>query len=386
MASNLLSYIGWTFLPNTVYYGIVIRAGDPKPAVGSARYVRDRRRIHMGVISAYLLYTIYEADHEIRRAGDFYQALGVSPDADEREIKSRFRRLAAQLHPDKMTAAAAGGGGARAAAEAYFVQLRLAQDTLLDATKRFAYDRLGPEMTRCRHCTTVLDYVLLGLQSIAPYYAAGALFMLLLGVLGYLQWGTYGAGGNKKWRWLSLLCLLTFELYTITRPYAPPLSRLVLNPLLATLTSHPPLLPFQLLILARKVGVTLFIAISQLAPLLQRPQQQQPRAGGGQGVPAAATTPDSAMLQQAAELDALVLATDRETDHLLALEMMALPRADGDAAMPDLRQRLRDHLVQNRVRAEPEVRDAVARVVAARGPTLDWGVTANEMEMQMEMR
>ena len=81
---------GWL---QTIYYGITIRAGDPKPLSGSPRHVRDRRRINILVISLYLLYTIYEADWEVRRAGDFYQTLSLSHDVDEKGIKSRFRRL-----------------------------------------------------------------------------------------------------------------------------------------------------------------------------------------------------------------------------------------------------------------------------------------------------
>lgn len=47
----------------------------------------------MTVILAYLLYTLYEADYMIRQSGDFYSLLGVSPEAEEKAIKSRFRRL-----------------------------------------------------------------------------------------------------------------------------------------------------------------------------------------------------------------------------------------------------------------------------------------------------
>ena len=147
MASNLLSYAGWTFLPNvsdslplprgtacnppltllpppfshktphnnyygftnpspsllpqqlatswlqTIYYGLSIRAGDPKPQPGSPRYNLHRRRIFIGVILAYLLYTVFEADYDLRRKGDFYRSLGVPLDVEERGVKSRFRRL-----------------------------------------------------------------------------------------------------------------------------------------------------------------------------------------------------------------------------------------------------------------------------------------------------
>lgn len=77
----------------TALYAILIRAGDPKPAPGSPRFVRDRRRIHIFVIVVYLLYTVYEADYQLRLAGDFYQDLGVAHDVAEKAVQSRFRRL-----------------------------------------------------------------------------------------------------------------------------------------------------------------------------------------------------------------------------------------------------------------------------------------------------
>lgn len=80
------------YLQSTLY-AIFIRAGDPKPAPGSPRYIRDRKRIHVFVIVAYLLCTIYEADYRLRQAGDFYQALGVPHDVEEKGLQSKFRRL-----------------------------------------------------------------------------------------------------------------------------------------------------------------------------------------------------------------------------------------------------------------------------------------------------
>ena len=47
----------------------------------------------MIVIILYLLFTIFEADWQLRQQGDFYTALGVPPDADERTIQSKFRKL-----------------------------------------------------------------------------------------------------------------------------------------------------------------------------------------------------------------------------------------------------------------------------------------------------
>lgn len=97
---DILGHAAWWFLPGivtgylqTFYYTIITRAGDPKPAPGSARFIRDRKRIHAFVIIVYLLYTIYETDYQLRVAGDFYSILGVPHDVSDRGVQSRFRRL-----------------------------------------------------------------------------------------------------------------------------------------------------------------------------------------------------------------------------------------------------------------------------------------------------
>jgi hypothetical protein len=186
----------------SLYYGLTIRAGDRRPQPGSPRHGNHRRRIHIIVILAYLLYTIYEAYHQMRMQGDFYQSLDVSHDVDDKGIKSRFRRLhvrtslrwtptnvvsrAALHHPDKV-----GASKSPAASEAYFVHLKLAQDTLLNPAKRFAYDRFGPDMLEWRHCTTIRDYIAAGFTAFAPSYLASGFLLVVLSVTGYLQWGRF---------------------------------------------------------------------------------------------------------------------------------------------------------------------------------------------------
>ena len=57
-----------------------------------------------------------------------YEVLGLSPDASEGDVKSAYRRLALQHHPDK--------GGS----QADFVRIADAYTVLVDASKRAAYD------------------------------------------------------------------------------------------------------------------------------------------------------------------------------------------------------------------------------------------------------
>jgi molecular chaperone DnaJ len=66
---------------------------------------------------------------------DFYETLGVGKSADEKDLKSAFRKLAMQFHPDK--------NPGNAAAEAKFKEINEAYETLRDPQKRAAYDRFG---------------------------------------------------------------------------------------------------------------------------------------------------------------------------------------------------------------------------------------------------
>lgn len=329
----------------------MIRAGDRKPVPGSPRYNLHRRRIHIIVVSAYLLYTIYEADWEIRRAGDFYQDLGLPYGSTDRDIKSRFRRLASKYHPDKVTSASP-------SSEGYFVHLKLAQDTLLNPAKRFAYERFGPDIIQWQRCSSVRDFVLQGVQTTLPYYGAAALFMYLMGMLGYLDWGKY-------WRWLTMIVLCAFELHTITRPYFPPIATNIINPILTTFTSHPPYLPFQLILLARKMSITLYIAFSQIGPLLQTPTSPIP----------ANATPEAALKQQMERLRATAQATDAEASRLIGLEMS--PFAGDEQVLKDVKGKVKEWLVQNTIRNDPEVRDAMGNVLKRRRTDAPAGARGN---------
>ena len=64
---------------------------------------------------------------------DYYDILGVKPDATETEIKSAYRKLARKYHPDK---------NKEAGAEEKFKAINEANEVLRDAEKRRAYDQL----------------------------------------------------------------------------------------------------------------------------------------------------------------------------------------------------------------------------------------------------
>lgn len=66
---------------------------------------------------------------------DFYETLSVSRNADEKELKSAFRKLAMRYHPDR--------NPGDAEAEQKFKEVNEAYETLRDPQKRAAYDQFG---------------------------------------------------------------------------------------------------------------------------------------------------------------------------------------------------------------------------------------------------
>ena len=72
-----------------------------------------------------------------------------------------------------------------------FIHLKFARDTIISPSKRFAYDRFGPESTKWQHCSTIYDFVITGFQQIVTYYIASGLFMFVMGMLGYVRKGAY---------------------------------------------------------------------------------------------------------------------------------------------------------------------------------------------------
>jgi molecular chaperone DnaJ len=68
---------------------------------------------------------------------DYYEILGVSRTATPDEMKSAYRKLALQYHPDR--------NPGNKEAEEHFKEVTEAYEVLSDAAKRSQYDRFGPE-------------------------------------------------------------------------------------------------------------------------------------------------------------------------------------------------------------------------------------------------
>jgi len=357
--STLLSFLGWAFLPKYVtsilqkiYYGITITAGEPWPQPLSPRFERHRRRIYIFVVTSYLLYTLYEAFYEVRRSGDFYGALGVSPLADEKTIKSRFRRLAAQHHPDKLQQAPGGDGFASPGSDSYFVFLKQAQDTLLDPARRYAYDRFGPDVVERRDGQTMHDFIFAAIYQLFPGYLGGLAIVILLNFTWWSGWGRF-------WRFYTFAALVTLELAMIMHPSSVFIPAAYLPWKLSSflgISMDPPsfyLLPFQIITLARRASITIHIFISQVTPA------QKEKSSSAPGSSLSLQT-----MQRLGQLAQLSQATDNEATRLLQLGFA--PFRGERESVAALRRGMKEGLVLGGVRSSPGVKEAVEQALRRR--------------------
>ncbi len=73
---------------------------------------------------------------------EYYDALGVSVDASEDEIKSKYKKMAIKWHPDRWVN---GTKEDKEIANAKFLEMKQAYDILSDPEKRQTYDQFGKE-------------------------------------------------------------------------------------------------------------------------------------------------------------------------------------------------------------------------------------------------
>jgi curved DNA-binding protein CbpA len=339
----------------------------------------------MLVIIGYLLYTVVEAVYEVRyqESVSFYTLLGVDPVSTsaypvgavpgaeeaiardrfdlskwERTVRKSYSNFARYYHPDKLPQNAA--ASQRQEAETYFHAVTVAKDTLLDPVKRFAYDRFGPRVLEWKHVTTVKDYVNIGTRQGVPFYLGSFGFLILLGVLGYLEFGAF-------WRYITLVTLLVTEYYSLTRPFYPPILASFINPALRRFGS-PPLLPFQMVTIAHKLSITLFIAFAQLGPILASYSRPLGAAPAQQNAA-------QARAEQMGRIEKFTTVVDAESTALLGTDMA--PFLGDELATKTVKVKLRDWLVEQTIRNDVEVRDAVGRVLQRRRENAPAGARGN---------
>ena len=92
-----------------------------------------------------LLVLVLSASAEEEHKRNHYEALGVEPEAEAADIKKAFRRLALELHPDKISNNAT--EVERQEAHDFFLDIQDAYFTLSDVERRRKYDLERQDIT-----------------------------------------------------------------------------------------------------------------------------------------------------------------------------------------------------------------------------------------------
>ncbi|CAI4212237.1 unnamed protein product [Parascedosporium putredinis] len=306
--SGALSLMGWWFLPplvaswtQSIWYALTIRAGDPKPAPNHPA----------GSATA------------AASKSSFYTALGLSPtppSATSSPVSAASPPSTTRIKRPRLPAA----DGSE------FIRLKTAADTLLGDASRFAYDRFGDPVLAWKDCASRYEYAFRGtVQGVLPITSA-----------------TPSSTPHHHPPFLYL-----------ARP-PQPRPRLPLSP-------PPPLLPFQLVSLARRLCVTFYIALSQIGPLLFPPTRAA----------ALAADADKAIHAQVERLTALAADVDDVSGRLLDVELAPF-KGDPDL-LRSVRAKVADWLVQNTIRADPMVKDAMGHSFRKRRADAPAGAKGN---------
>lgn len=131
-----LRLVSWSYLPDFaakqlmgLYHRYLTARGITPPKPNSASWSRTYRGCYALSILSYLVYNLVEASRST--PPNFFEILGLGPDAADAEIRSAYRAFAKRYHPDR----------AGPASEPMFMAVRDAYEALKDPVKRFAYER-----------------------------------------------------------------------------------------------------------------------------------------------------------------------------------------------------------------------------------------------------
>ncbi|HUW66075.1 MAG TPA: DnaJ C-terminal domain-containing protein [Spirochaetia bacterium] len=128
------------------------------------------------------------------RFQDYYEILGLARNAEAKEIKTRYRKLARQYHPDLQTA------DKKKESEEKFKRINEAYEVLSDPEKRAKYDRLGANWQMGQDFEPPPD------MGNAHFYQGGErfsggfsdFFETLFGGGGGFTTGEFTAGGRRR--------------------------------------------------------------------------------------------------------------------------------------------------------------------------------------------
>ncbi|KAI0279093.1 hypothetical protein BGY98DRAFT_1096332 [Russula aff. rugulosa BPL654] len=321
----IFSLLGWSYIPDFVTSTLLRWAG---PYLRTPVTPFHYRLTFAFVVLSYLVYNFFEAS--LSTSHNFYELLGISPASDGDKIKAAFRTFARRYHPDRV-----GPEGSD-----LFMAVRGGYEALMEPNKRWAYDRFGEEILKCKECVTQRDFLARGLIQSLGFHIVSGLALLFFSSIGK-------SSSVVFWRYTLFFGHFASELSLLFSP-SPSSPEYQGYSILSLL--FPTRLAFQHIRLLHQLFMFFSIAVSRVAPVL---------------FPDASDDPSSLFLaQNAAAILEKVKNVDRELHGMVETQMFSVNplgskrTADPDEHTLELLTREMEHLViENRLATVPTMSD-----------------------------
>lgn len=238
------------------YYRISYKNSNNRPKDGSTQHKRNYQVVYALVTCSYFVYCILNSIYS--KPANYYEIIGVHREEIDSRLKSHFRHIVINLHPDKSPNAD----------PAKFLQIKQIYEVLNNEPPRFIYDCYGDDIyktvesssAKSNSKSSIRDFLQQSLlESIAFYIGTSFLFAVSL------LWG------NQKaifWRFTALCAFVSLELFILMRPVrfgaASPSSNLLVSFVLRYWNSFA---TFEKIKILRQIYMYGSMAMSQLSSL-----------------------------------------------------------------------------------------------------------------------
>ncbi|KAI8846618.1 hypothetical protein BC829DRAFT_262896 [Chytridium lagenaria] len=249
---QIATFVMWGFLPKFAT-DLILR--QLYAFFGSPPQGHPSRRMHFSVVFSvvvlsYLGYSLVQTEQSL--PPNHYNALGLSPvHFDAKDMRSSYRTLSLQFHPDKAQSATPEQA---AWIEANYIKIRDAYEVLKDPILRVAYDKFGNSIHDCNRCKIEKDFVKDGINNFYTFYGSTTFVLVVFSLLGKGDFGRY-------WRFAFLVLLAGIESSILWRQSPRPFYFLSWRTVSENIE------------IMHQVFIAVSIAVSQIGPVLFPSQQ-----------------------------------------------------------------------------------------------------------------